>query len=288
MERGSVAPKRIDELGAANRWGKRLAPLLAAPLALPGAARAAALVESYLAILQGKGAGSGWGMAGEAAAAARTVRTAQPLIVDAGAGMGAWALAVDALLAPLHPGYLLIEPAPACQAALGALPLACYQVVQAAVGAADGEALLLSDAGCSQAASLHARRDSYHQSNAQQRAQVALRRLDSLTAEHEIEYINLLKLDVEGSELDALRGAERLLGAGRIGAIVFEFGSAHINSRVFFHDLWDLLHPLGFSIQRLAPGGRAIPIAAYYEDLEHFRGVSNYLAVAHSGAAARR
>lgn len=279
---------RIDQMGAANRWGKRLAPLLAAPLALPPLARAAALAESYLAILQGKGAGAGWGLAYEAEAAARTVRTAQPLIIDVGANLGAWALAVDALLAPLHPCYLLVEPAPACQAALAALPLACFEVVQAAAGDRDGEALLLSQSAGSEAASLHARRDSYHQSDDVQRELVAVRRLDSLAAERDIDFINLLKLDVEGSELEALRGAERLLGEGRVGAIAFEFGSAHINSRVFFHDLWDLLTPLGFAIERILPGGRTLPIPAYYEDLESFRGVSNYLALSHSAAPPRR
>ncbi|MGL4649292.1 MAG: FkbM family methyltransferase [Caldilineaceae bacterium] len=271
---------RIDQMGSANRWGKRLAPLMAAPLQISPVARGVRLLENYLAILQGKGAGSGWGLLGEAEAAARQIRTAQPLIVDVGANLGHWSLALDALLASLHPCYLLIEPSPHCQAALQRLPLRCFEVVQAAAGDHDGEAELLSERAASEAASLHERRDSFHQSDRPPaRDAVAVRRLDSLTAEREVEFINLLKLDVEGSELEALRGAERLLNEGRIGAIAFEFGSAHINSRVFFHDLWDLLTPLGFAMQRIVPGGGLLPVRAYYEDLEFYRGVSNYLAL---------
>lgn len=288
---------RVDQLGAANRWGKRTAPLLATMLAFPPLARGVRLLETYLAILQGKGAGSGWGLQGEVEAAARSVRTAQPLIVDAGANVGAWTLAIDAWLAPLHPCYLLMEPSTCCLPALRGLPLRCFDVLHAAVGQFDGEAELISNAAGSEAASLHPRRDTWHQygqpdelvhateqgTKAQAlRERVAVRSLDSIAAERNIAHINLLKLDVEGNEFDALLGARRLLDEGRIDAICFEFGSAHINSRVFFHDLWDLLHPSGYTMHRIVPGGGLLPITTYYEDLEHFRGVSNYIALSGS------
>lgn len=286
------APKRIDQLGRINQWGKRLTPLLAAPLAQPALAPLAhglRLLENYLALLQGKGAGSGWDLAGEVEVAVRHVRTAQPLIVDVGANRGAWSLAADRLLSPLHPCYLLVEPSPHCQAALRALPLRCFDVVQAAAGDRDGETFLISDDPGSEGASLYERRDTTHQPVLPPaRDAVAVRRLDSLAAEREIESITLLKLDVEGNELAALQGAERLLGQGRIGAITFEFGSPHINSRVFFHDIWDLLTPLGYTLHRILPGGGLLPLPAYGEDLEFYRGVSNYLALPVSGVPGSR
>lgn len=61
-------------------------------------------------------------------------------------------------------------------------------------------------------------------------------RLDDFADENDIAIITLLKLDIEGHEVFALRGAERLLAAGRIRALTFEFGSANINSRTFFRD----------------------------------------------------
>jgi hypothetical protein len=46
---------------------------------------------------------------------------------------------------------------------------------------------------------------------------------------------------------------------------------------VFFKDCWDLITGHGYSLWRIVPGGRPVPVRAYREDLEHFRGVSNYI-----------
>jgi hypothetical protein len=97
--------------------------------------------------------------------------------------------------------------------------------------------------------------------------------------EYAIDKVDFMKVDVEGHELAVLSGARQMLNSQRIVALSFEFGSGQINSRCFFHDFWDLLHPLGYRVQRICPGGMLLEIEEYYEDLEHFRGVSNYLAV---------
>jgi len=59
---------------------------------------------------------------------------------------------------------------------------------------------------------------------------------------------------------------------------MFEFGAPNIYSRTFFSDFWDLLTADGFRLDRILPGGRLLRIDSYSEELEHFRGVSNYLA----------
>ncbi len=87
-----------------------------------------------------------------------------------------------------------------------------------------------------------------------------------------------MKMDIEGHELLALRGAEQALKSRRIGALAFEFGSSDINSRTFFRDFWDLLGAHGFSIARITPSGKAIALLDYYEDCEYFRGATNYIA----------
>lgn len=104
--------------------------------------------------------------------------------------------------------------------------------------------------------------------------------LDSVIASERIEFVDFAKLDIEGHELFALRGAREALAERRIGALSFEFGSGNVNSRTFFRDYWDLLIPAGFRISRITPGGRRVPVPVpvYYEDLEYFRGVSNYVA----------
>jgi hypothetical protein len=50
-----------------------------------------------------------------------------------------------------------------------------------------------------------------------------------------------MKMDIEGHELFALRGAKRALARGVIRPLSFEFGTGNINSRTFFRDYWDLL-----------------------------------------------
>ena len=86
---------------------------------------------------------------------------------------------------------------------------------------------------------------------------------------------DIIKLDIEGLELDALRGCGDFLGDIRI--IQFEFGGCNIDSRTFFKDFWELLAPLGFSIYRLTHKG-LYKIASYSETLETFT-TTNYFAV---------
>src|SRR5215204_3073313 len=92
---------------------------------------------------------------------------------------------------------------------------------------------------------------------------VEVRTLDDFCAEHGVGRIDFLKLDVEGHELAALRGARRLLEAGAVSMIQFEFGPANIYSRTFFYDFWTLLSG-AYDIHRIVPKGLA-PIAYYGE-----------------------
>ncbi|MEO7272843.1 MAG: hypothetical protein ABIX28_16775 [Vicinamibacterales bacterium] len=41
-----------------------------------------------------------------------------------------------------------------------------------------------------------------------------------------------------------------------------------------------LLTGHGFDLHRIYPGGSTVRVSEYYEDLEYFRGVTNYLATA--------
>ncbi len=166
------------EPGVLSALGKRAGPRLTSLLAHGPLARAARHLETYLGVIQGKGSGTGWDLAGEVRAA------------------------------------LLLEPSPAALEHLRQRSLPRTTVVPAAAGAAAGHALLHVPRSGDTIASLHARR----------------------------------------------------------------FGSGNLNSRTFFHDFWDELHPLGYRLQRIGPGGVLLPVDAYYEDLEYFRGVSNYLA----------
>lgn len=99
--------------------------------------------------------------------------------------------------------------------------------------------------------------------------------VDDYCDANQIERINFLKIDVEGHELAVLRGANRMIGGGKVDYIQFEFGGCNIDSRTFFQDFWYLLHGQ-YDIYRIIPTG-LYPIKKYTETREIFL-CSNYLA----------
>jgi FkbM family methyltransferase len=101
--------------------------------------------------------------------------------------------------------------------------------------------------------------------------------LDSYLGRSGIKEIDLLKIDVEGHELDVLHGAREALGRGAIGSLVFEFGGCNIDSRTFFQDYWYFFAQFpSAKIFRLTPSGYLLRIWKYRESLEVFR-AANYL-----------
>ena len=105
---------------------------------------------------------------------------------------------------------------------------------------------------------------------------IDVRTLDGFCEAEGVTRIDFLKLDVEGHELSVLRGAQRMLEAGAVSLIQFEFGPANIYSRTYFYDFWSLLHER-FDLFRIIPRG-VVPITYYGEHREVFL-TTNYLAV---------
>lgn len=271
---------RVHEAGAFNRLAKAAAPPVSR---LVGNARVVAgirLLEIYLEILQGRGAGTGWDLRGEVTAARRFLGdTDSPVIFDVGANYGQWSSAMRVALGTRTGRFFLFEPQPACLSALATRSAAAADVlIPAAVGSTRGQVTIFADTPGSGLASLHRRRDSYFGDVTTHRESVPLTTLDQETEDRGIKHIDLLKLDIEGAEFAALQGAAKILTAGRVTTIAFEFGSGNVYSRTFFRDFWDLLEPLGYTLWRICPGGRVARISEYTEELEHFRGVSNYIA----------
>jgi FkbM family methyltransferase len=236
--------------------------------------------ETYIAILRGKGSGTGWDMHAETnAARAFLTGIPRPVVFDVGANKGKWSQMLSEAIPQLMDLYLF-EPQETCRERIARRTIrGTVKVFQFGLSDRDGTAEFFSSSPTSGEASLYQRRESYFAEMVTTSQSIELRRVDSVVRELGIPHIDLLKIDVEGGELDVLSGAKEMLAGHSISTIAFEFGSANIYSRVFFRDFWDLLvDECGYRIWRILPGGRLVEFQKYSEDLEHFRGVSNYVA----------
>lgn len=283
------APRAANPLHSQvlNHLAKSAIPVIASSinsLHMGGLVRYAELGS---AMLQGKGAGSGWDLGAEVRAASRCIARPDPVLLDIGANFGQW----SAAMARLFPGtrkIILFEPQPDCIAFLSSLTLPGKVVLAGGAGERRGtHSFFIGEPGW-QAASFYQRNETFFTKVQQREVTVPVFTIDDVIDEQGIEFVDFAKLDIEGAELLALKGASRALSRRSIGALSFEFGSGNINSRTFFRDFWDLLTGYGMEILRVLPSGVMVGVPGYYEDLEYFRGVSNYVARLPGGARAGR
>lgn len=143
-------------------------------------------------------------------------------------------------------------------------------------GEKKGTKTLFSDQDSSGLASLYKRDLEYRKINFEKKETVKIETIDEFCEKNIIEKIDLLKIDVEGSELSVLNGAKKMLRNRKIKQIQFEFGGCNISSRVFFKDFWNLLNK-DYSLYRIIPHG-LVPVKNYTETMEIFT-LINYLAI---------
>lgn len=137
---------------------------------------------------------------------------------------------------------------------------------------------LYKDEKKSQLASIYKKTDNdyYNLKSMDIEETIHLRTIDDFCEEEKISIIDFLKLDIEGHEFFALKGAERMLNQNKINFIQFEFGPANIDSRTFLRDFYNLLSSQ-FYLYRLTKS-TIIPLRSYNETDEIFL-PSNYIAI---------
>lgn len=151
------------------------------------------------------------------------------------------------------------------------------------LGERAGECDLFSDEEGSGLASLTKRQLEHLGIRHQQSERVRIETLDGYCATHGIELIDLLKIDVEGHELDVLQGAADMLSRRRIRMVTFEFGGCNIDTKTFVREFWQLFTLHGMtSFHRIMPSGRLFRIDRYTEILELFL-TTNFLVVLDPG-----
>lgn len=129
-----------------------------------------------------------------------------------------------------------------------------------------GEATLYYDNPGSGLASVYKRELDYLNIDYSKSESIILNTIDNYCIENNISDIDFLKMDVEGNELNVLKGAKDMLNAGKISNIQIEFGGCNLDSRTIFRDFWDLLSPKYYVYYILQDG--LAEIKTYQENLE--------------------
>ena len=107
---------------------------------------------------------------------------------------------------------------------------------------------------------------------------VSIETLDNYCLANNIKNIDLLKLDVEGHELDVLKGSTEVLKRKAIKMVSFEFGGCDIDTRTFLKDFYYLFNKHGFLLHRITPSGYFFLLDNYSEKLEQFR-TTNFIGI---------
>lgn len=146
------------------------------------------------------------------------------------------------------------------------------------LGKEEGEAVLHYDSAGSGLASLTKRKLDHFNIDFSKTEKVQINTVDNYCEENSINHIHLIKLDIEGHELDALAGAKKMFDRNSIEIVTFEFGGCNIDTRTFFQDFWYFFNEINFEIFRITPSGYLHPLKSYLEIYEQFR-TTNFVAV---------
>lgn len=198
----------------------------------------------------------------------------QPVVLDIGANVGNWTAALLAI-APDATVYAF-EPSTVAHAELSKRfsKNPNVHIVKAAVGAKSGTANLWADKEGSGLASLTQRKLDHFGIDMNHSESVDVVTLDSWCKENSV-YPELIKIDVEGHEMDVLQGGEKTISTTNV--VQFEFGGCNIDTRTYFQDFFYLFENSGFEIKRITPRG-LLSVPRYREEDEAFQ-TTNYLAV---------
>jgi FkbM family methyltransferase len=108
---------------------------------------------------------------------------------------------------------------------------------------------------------------------------IRLRRLDEYLKENGISKIDLLKIDIEGHELSALRGMGTYLDPNVVAAIQFEYGGANLDSKTTLREIYRLLESSGFILGKIMKNG--VELRPYTSMMENYQ-YANYVALSKS------
>jgi FkbM family methyltransferase len=149
------------------------------------------------------------------------------------------------------------------------------RIVAVALANQAGEATLFAGGAGSRLASLMPR--AAHAAETAGAVAVSVERLDTYLTREAISRVDLLKLDVEGFELAALRGLGDQLRPEVVDVIQFEYGGTSLDAGATLRDLHQLLTAHGYVLAKLFPC--ALEARDYLPWMENYA-YANYVALA--------
>jgi FkbM family methyltransferase len=106
---------------------------------------------------------------------------------------------------------------------------------------------------------------------------ISINTIDNYCLELGINFIHLLKVDVEGHELAVFKGMEEMLKKHAISCIQFEYGGTYLDAKTSLGDIYQLLEFYGFSFYKIYPKGLR-HIDRYDQRFDTFK-YSNWIAI---------
>lgn len=193
-------------------------------------------------------------------------------VFDVGANVGDW----TALALKINPNLQIhcFEPSAATFQRLHERDFkGSVKYINIGLSSAPGEATLYVFEHCAGTNSLYKRQgleDGWGLKAQQHKETIRLTTLDAYCQRSGIQMIDFVKVDVEGHELEVIRGAEGMLKQRRIKRIQFEYGGCNIDSRVLLKDIFDFFAPYSYVFFKVLPHGlRHVP--RYDQRLENFQ-----------------
>lgn len=197
------------------------------------------------------------------------------IVFDVGANKGDYSLAALEILKPSR--IYAFEPSAAAFKSLrSTVDSEIVEPVKLALGSQPGEAILHNASPGASIGSILDLRDPFESFDPSFDEGIEVTTIDIFCDKNSIGQIGLLKIDVEGLELDVLRGAQKMIGRSAITAIQFEFGVGNIEARTYLRDYFDILGKQ-YAIFRIVSDG-LWPLRSYNPELEYCLPI-NYMAV---------
>ena len=195
-------------------------------------------------------------------------------VFDVGANVGELAILFSRFVGPEGRVYAF-EPGPATFEKLRAVleAMAARNVVAENAAVADGEgtrAFHVYDEAHSELNSLGRRPlEKYGLNLTSTTEEVRALTIDAYCEREGIGSIDLLKVDVEGAELQVLRGAHRMLQERRVRRLLFEFGQTTFDMGNSPREIEGFLRGVGYRVRNLVrgdppfPGGERVETAQF-------------------------